>query len=316
MAQHPHRSHGGSSQSSPSGWSSSTSRSSWRTSRPPSSLRIPRLRLLRARWTSGCARGLGADEGGLGDERRRAGRRARRHAPHRRGLRADGRRPRSGSAKTVIDALADELRTIGFSDAAVSFWRPSSSGSRRGSPGALEGIVSRLGDLTTVLILGGFLTTSSSRTATALGDLADSLAGSYFDELTSRAWLVLERVGRYLRATFVAAAIDAVVAFVVLVVLGVPFAGALAVLVFMGGFIPYLGRLLHGLGDRATTWATQGIGAPSCSSGLVVTKLAQPRSFPPPVWHAPGSPRRSCSVAARGGEPVRDPGPVSPPCRS
>ncbi|MFL5777315.1 MAG: AI-2E family transporter [Chloroflexota bacterium] len=68
----------------------------------------------------------------------------------------------------------------------------------------------------------------------------------------------LQRVGGYLRGTAVLAATDAISDFVFLVVLGVPLAAPLAVLVFFGGFIPYLGGLATTIVLVLVTWATNG----------------------------------------------------------
>jgi predicted PurR-regulated permease PerM len=54
----------------------------------------------------------------------------------------------------------------------------------------------------------------------------------------------LERVGGYLRGTAILAATDAVSDFIFLWLLGVPLAAPLAVLVFFGGFIPYVGGFI------------------------------------------------------------------------
>jgi predicted PurR-regulated permease PerM len=59
--------------------------------------------------------------------------------------------------------------------------------------------------------------------------------------IESSGYDALARVGGYLRGMAVLAAIMAVVEFVFLLILGVPLAAPLAVLVFLGGFIPYVG---------------------------------------------------------------------------
>jgi predicted PurR-regulated permease PerM len=59
-----------------------------------------------------------------------------------------------------------------------------------------------------------------------------------------RAWEVL---GGYVRGTATVATIDAVLIGIGLWLLGVPLAFALAVLVFMGSFVPYVGAFLSGL---------------------------------------------------------------------
>jgi predicted PurR-regulated permease PerM len=64
------------------------------------------------------------------------------------------------------------------------------------------------------------------------------------DRAGRRAWEVL---GGYVRGTATVATIDAVLIGIGLVLLDVPLAFALAVLVFMGSFIPYVGAFVSGL---------------------------------------------------------------------
>jgi putative heme transporter len=64
------------------------------------------------------------------------------------------------------------------------------------------------------------------------------------DRAGRRAWEVL---GGYVRGTATVATIDAVLIGIGLVVLDVPLAFALAVLVFMGSFVPYVGAFVSGL---------------------------------------------------------------------
>jgi predicted PurR-regulated permease PerM len=70
--------------------------------------------------------------------------------------------------------------------------------------------------------------------------------------------IALERVGGYLRGTAVIAAFDGLVEGLFLVVLGVPNAGALAVVVFIGRFIPYVGGLVTTIILLFATLASQG----------------------------------------------------------
>jgi predicted PurR-regulated permease PerM len=64
------------------------------------------------------------------------------------------------------------------------------------------------------------------------------------DRAGRRAWDVL---GGYVRGTATVATIDAVLIGIGLVLLDVPLAFALAVLVFMGSFVPYVGAFVSGL---------------------------------------------------------------------
>jgi predicted PurR-regulated permease PerM len=71
----------------------------------------------------------------------------------------------------------------------------------------------------------------------------------------------LERVGGYLRGMGVLAAIKGISDFVFLTLLGVPLAAPLAVMVFIGGFIPYVGGFITTTILVLVTLSTQGIGA-------------------------------------------------------
>lgn len=97
----------------------------------------------------------------------------------------------------------------------------------------------------TVLVLAGFLTYF----LLADGDLGwQWLVGGFgprqAELLNASAAAGLRRVAGYLRRTVALAAIDALVVAVVLLVLGQPLAGPLAVLTFFGGFVPYIGTIV------------------------------------------------------------------------
>jgi predicted PurR-regulated permease PerM len=63
------------------------------------------------------------------------------------------------------------------------------------------------------------------------------------DEAGVAAW---DTVTRYVRGTLIVAAIDAIGIGIALVIIGVPFALPLALLVFVGGFVPYVGATVSG----------------------------------------------------------------------
>jgi putative heme transporter len=78
------------------------------------------------------------------------------------------------------------------------------------------------------------------------------------DTIATSGHIALERVGGYLRGTAVIAAIDGIAEGLFLVILGVPLAGPLAVIVFFGRFIPYIGGLLTTILLLVVTNATAG----------------------------------------------------------
>jgi putative heme transporter len=75
------------------------------------------------------------------------------------------------------------------------------------------------------------------------------------DRAGRRAWDVL---GGYIRGTVIIAAIDAVLIGIGLWLLGVPVAFALAVLVFLGAFVPFVGAFVSGLIAVLVAFADEG----------------------------------------------------------
>jgi predicted PurR-regulated permease PerM len=75
------------------------------------------------------------------------------------------------------------------------------------------------------------------------------------DRAGRRAWAVL---GGFVRGTALIAAVDAVLIGIGLWLLGVPLAFALAVLVFLGGFVPFVGAFLTGLVAVLVAFADEG----------------------------------------------------------
>jgi putative heme transporter len=75
------------------------------------------------------------------------------------------------------------------------------------------------------------------------------------DRAGRRAWAVL---GGFVRGTALIAAVDAVLIGIGLWLLGVPLAFALAVLVFLGGFVPFVGAFVTGLVAVLVAFADEG----------------------------------------------------------
>ena len=103
--------------------------------------------------------------------------------------------------------------------------------------------------------------------------------------LTGRGLVALEQVGGYLRGTTVTAAADSLSDFVYLTLLGVPLAGPLAVIVFIGGFVPYLGGIVTASILALVTLATQGWVAAAAILALIgLTNILQARYLTPLVY--------------------------------
>ncbi len=126
---------------------------------------------------------------------------------------------------------------------------------------AMSGIVGDVANLATIGILATFLTFFFMMDGDKAWLWVLSAANAWRrDAITSAGDVALARVGGYLRGTAVLAAIAGLSQGAFLVLLGVPFAGPLAVLVFLGRFIPYLGGLVTTVVLLLVTLATAGSG--------------------------------------------------------
>lgn len=93
----------------------------------------------------------------------------------------------------------------------------------------------------------------------------------------------LERVGRYFRGAAIVATIDAIASLVMLALLNVPLAAALALLVFVTGFIPYFGVLIAGAAIVLATLAASGLPAAMLLLVLIVAGKGIQSRFLDPV---------------------------------
>jgi predicted PurR-regulated permease PerM len=102
--------------------------------------------------------------------------------------------------------------------------------------------------------------------------------------LTAAGRQALVRVGRYFRGAAVVATIDAVVALVALLILGIPLAGPMAILVFLLGFIPYFGTLIATAALALLTWAAGGLTQAAVIVAIVIAvKVLQARYLDPVI---------------------------------
>jgi predicted PurR-regulated permease PerM len=96
------------------------------------------------------------------------------------------------------------------------------------------------------------------------------------DRLTAAGASALDRSGGHLRRTATRSTLDAIVLMVVLVVLDIQPAGALAVLMLIGGFVPYVGRLAAGTVVVLVALASAGAGVASMLAlGLLLAAAAE-----------------------------------------
>ena len=124
---------------------------------------------------------------------------------------------------------------------------------------SISAIAADVGTVATIGILATFLTFFFMMDGDKAWVWALSSANTWRrEQITTSGHVALERVGGYLRGTAVIAVIYAVAEGLFLVLLGVPLAGPLAVIVFFGRFIPYIGGLVTSILLLSVTLATQG----------------------------------------------------------
>ncbi len=152
----------------------------------------------------------------------------------------------------------------------------------------LAELVAPIASFVTIMILGGFLTFY----LLADGDRGWEATTSNIDDwraraLTARATVALDEISGYLRGTSVTAVTDAASVALFLTILGVPFAGPLAVVVFIAAFVPYIGGLFSSTVIALITVGTQGFLAAAAFLALVgVTNLLERRLLAPRVYGA------------------------------
>jgi putative heme transporter len=146
---------------------------------------------------------------------------------------------------------------------------------------AVAQLIGPIAEAVTILILGGFLTfyviqDGHKAWAMAIRDLD----GWRQEVLTARAGVALERVGEYLRGTALNAGVGALTTWLYVQILGVPLAGPIAVVVFLAGFMPYIGPVVSTTFVLLITLSTRGLVATVILLILLVaTSLLQRRLF-------------------------------------
>ena len=150
-----------------------------------------------------------------------------------------------------------------------------------------SGVASDVGSVATVAILATFLTFFFMMDGDKAWVWTLSSANTWRrDAITTSGHVALERVGGYLRGTAVIAAFDGAVEGLFLVLLGVPLAGPLAVIVFFGRFIPYIGGLVTTILLLIVTLASQG---PTTALILLILisilNLIQGKFLAPVIYH-------------------------------
>jgi predicted PurR-regulated permease PerM len=150
-----------------------------------------------------------------------------------------------GSIQTGLDTLSARFADLSLPPEVAQTVQTIVAGFDQWLSDGVKNIAAAAGMVGTIAVLGGLTTFFLLQDGDKAWVWAMQAAGEWQrDRITSSGHDALDRVGGYLRGTAVVAAITAVSDFVFMVILGVPFAGALAVVVFFGAFIPLIGGVV------------------------------------------------------------------------
>ena len=145
---------------------------------------------------------------------------------------------------TGLAALKQELATVSISPEVGAVIDRATQGLQAWVSASASELVGDVGAIATVAILATFLTFFFLMDGDKAWVWAMSSANTWRrGAITTAGHVALERVGGYLRGTAVIAAFDGLAVGLFLFILGVPLAAPLAVIVFFGRFIPYIGGL-------------------------------------------------------------------------
>jgi predicted PurR-regulated permease PerM len=186
----------------------------------------------------------------------------------------------SQTARDAISAVIARLTALGVPAELLDPLRTFVSGFDAWLTNAFSELVGPVASVVTALILGGFLTfyvlqDGDRGWAQLTGDLNDQAAGT----LTARVVTAVSEVGGYLRAMATIAVIDSVADFVYLTILGVPLAGPLSVMVFLGAFIPYIGTIFTTIVIVTVTLAAAGTGPAAVLLALIIVTTFAANTF-------------------------------------
>jgi predicted PurR-regulated permease PerM len=150
-----------------------------------------------------------------------------------------------GSIKAGISALQQEVADANISPELSALLNRLVDDVEQFAATVAGRLVGPIASAVTVAILGGFLTFFLMMDGDrAWAWLIEPIKGWRAAAITKQGEVALDRVGGYLRGTAVLATIRGLSSFAFLVLLGVPYAGPLAVIAFLGAFVPYVGGLI------------------------------------------------------------------------
>ena len=149
-----------------------------------------------------------------------------------------------GGITSGLDSLQAQLDQVRIPPDLVGAAQQAASDLESWMQSSVGAIIGAAGQVATVAILSFFLTFFLLMDGDKGWAWALQAGGEQrLDQVTDSGRDAIERVGGYLRGTAVLSAIRALAVLVFLWIGGVPLAAPLAVLVFLGGFIPYIGGL-------------------------------------------------------------------------
>ena len=209
-----------------------------------------------------------------------------------------------------IDRVAADLASAGLSSDVTG---SVSEGSSEAAAWLIEGltaVASSAAVFFTVLILAGFLIfflmlDGDRAWQWASQSMSPSRRGPFVDSATT----AFARIAGYLRDISIVSTAMALYVVVVLSILGVPYAAALAVVAFLGGFIPYFGVIVaeaiillvvYGTTDARTALIVLGL---LIVANLLRDRILSPRDRARPAHRHPpggGARRGSCRRGDRG----------------
>ncbi|MGW4327384.1 AI-2E family transporter [Nocardia sp. NPDC004573] len=139
-------------------------------------------------------------------------------------------RMRDEQLDSAVDAIVSKLQ----------------SSSEQIATGVFSGVTTATSVLVTlflVLVLTFFFVKDGPRFLPWLHSVSGSRSGRHLEEVLNRVWVVL---GGFIRTQALVSLVDAVCIGAGLVILGVPLALVLAVITFLGGFVPMVGAFVAG----------------------------------------------------------------------
>jgi putative heme transporter len=150
-----------------------------------------------------------------------------------------------GAFDAGIGTVRAQLAALGVPSEVVAILQGIAEAIRGFVLAGLADVVNSAADIVTIAILGGFLTFFLLMDGDKAWDwVLAATDGWRRQALMTGGVRAIDQVGGYIRGTALLAAATALLAAVLMWLLGVPLAGPLAVVALLGAFVPYIGRAL------------------------------------------------------------------------